>query len=250
MKIIRYEKDGKVHFGVQNGCDIRVLAEEPFEGIKYSGEVLSAGTVTLLAPTQPKNIVAVGLNYKQHSVEFGMELQTEPLLFPKALSAVLDPFGKIIRPEGCERLDYEAELAIVMKKRCAKIKKEEAASYILGYTCLNDVTARDIQAKESQWLRAKGFYTFCPFGPCIETEIDPRDLRLQAVLNGKIVQEDRTSSMIFDVYYLVEYISSFMQLEAGDVIATGTPGGIGGMQSGDEIKIIIEGIGELKNTVL
>jgi 2-keto-4-pentenoate hydratase/2-oxohepta-3-ene-1,7-dioic acid hydratase in catechol pathway len=249
MKILRYEADGRDCYGVLDGDTVKQIDGTPFENIMYTGEEVPLSSVRLLSPSKPKNIVAVGLNYRQHSVEFGMELQKEPLLFPKALSSALEPYGKIVKPGACERLDYEAELAIVIGKICRKIREQEADEYILGYTCLNDVTARDIQGKESQWLRAKGFYTFCPFGPWIETEIDPADLRLQAVLNGKTVQDDRTSSMLFNVQYLVSYISGFMQLEAGDVIATGTPGGIGPMKSGDEIKIVIEGIGELVNYV-
>ena len=249
MKIVRYIAQDKESYGVLKGGTIQEIQGEPYEGITYTGKEIPFSDVMLLTPSRPKSVVAVGLNYRQHSVEFGMELQAEPLVFPKALSAVLDPFGKIIKPDACERLDYEAELAVVIKKTCEKIKKEDAHEYILGYTCLNDVTARDIQGKESQWLRAKGFYTFCPFGPWVETEVDPADLRLQAVLNGKTVQDDRTSSMLFEIPYLIEYISKFMRLEPGDVIATGTPGGIGPMKSGDEIKIVIEGIGELVNTV-
>jgi 2-keto-4-pentenoate hydratase/2-oxohepta-3-ene-1,7-dioic acid hydratase in catechol pathway len=249
MKLLRYTANGRESYGVLDGDTVKQIDGTPFEKITTTGEQLPLDSVRLLAPSRPRSIVAVGLNYRQHSVEFGMELQKEPLLFPKALSSALDPFGRIIKPEVCERPDYEAELAVVIKKACARIRPEDAREYILGYTCLNDVTARDIQKKESQWLRAKGFYTFCPFGPWIETEIDPGDLRLQAVLNGKTVQDDRTSSMLFSVDYLVSYISGFMQLEAGDVIATGTPGGIGPMKSGDEIKIIIEGIGELVNYV-
>lgn len=249
MKILRYAANGQNCYGVLDGDAVKQIDGTPFDRIAYTGAELPLDSVKLLAPSRPQSIVAVGLNYRQHSVEFGMELQKEPLLFPKTLSSALDPYGKIIKPDVCERLDYEAELAIVIKKTCEKIREEEAREYIFGYTCLNDVTARDIQSKESQWLRAKGFYTFCPFGPWIETEIDPGDLRLQAVLNGKTVQDDRTSSMLFSLDYLISYISGFMRLEAGDVIATGTPGGIGPMKSGDEIKIIIEGIGELVNYV-
>lgn len=249
MKIIRYVFEGRESYGVLEGETVREIMGEPFRGIDFKGFEMPLKKVHLLAPSRPKSIVAVGLNYRQHSVEFGMDLQPEPLVFPKALSAVLDPYGKIIKPQVCERLDYEAELAVVIGKTCEKIKKEDAERYILGYTCLNDVTARDIQHKESQWLRAKGFYTFCPIGPWIETDLDPSDLQLQAVLNGKTVQDDRTSSMLFSVPFLIEYISSFMRLEPGDVIATGTPGGIGPMESGDEIRVVIEGIGELVNTV-
>jgi len=249
VKILRYVLDGKESYGVLEGGIIKEIAGEPFAGTAFTGKTAALEAVRLLAPSRPKSIVAVGLNYKQHSKELAMDLPAEPLVFSKALSAQLDPLGKIVKPEACERLDYEAELAVVIKKPCEKIKKEDADEYILGYTCLNDVTARDIQHKESQWLRAKGFFTFCPIGPWIETELDPSDLRLQAVLNGKTVQDDRTSSMLFSVPFLIEYISSFMGLMPGDVIATGTPGGIGPMKSGDEIKIVIEGIGELVNTV-
>ena len=249
MKIVRYVFEGRESYGVLEGVTVKEIMGEPFGGIEYKGFEVPLEKVDLLAPSRPKSIVAVGLNYRQHSEEFGMQLQAQPLLFPKALSAVLNPFGKIVKPEVCERLDYEAELGVVIKKTCERIKKEDAGEYILGYTCLNDVTARDIQNKESQWLRAKGFYTFCPFGPWIETDLDPADLHLTAVLNGKTVQDDRTSSMLFSVPYLIEYISSFMTLMPGDVVATGTPGGIGPMKSGDEIKIVIEGIGELVNTV-
>jgi len=249
VKIVRYVLEDRESFGVLEGEAIREISGEPYEGIRYTGKTVAPGSVRLLAPSRPKNIVAVGLNYRRHSEELEMDLPDEPLVFSKAPSAVLDPFGRIIKPGECARLDYEAELAAVIKKPCEKIKKEEAGEYILGYTCLNDVTARDIQAKESQWLRAKGFYTFCPFGPWIETGLDPSDLRLQAILNGKTVQDDRTSNMLFSVPRLVEFISSFMRLLPGDVIATGTPGGIGPMKSGDEIKIVVEGISELVNTV-
>lgn len=248
MKIVRYEWDG-IHYGVLEGDTVKQLAGDPYDKISYSGQIFPLGQIKLLAPSRPANIVAVGLNYKQHSEELRQALPKEPLLFLKAQSAVLDPFGKIVKPAVCKRMDYEAELAVVIKKKCVRVRRSEAAGHILGYTCLNDVTARDIQAKESQWMRAKSFFSFCPFGPWIETGLNPANLRVQSVLNGKTMQDARTSEMIFDVYNLIEYVSGFMQLMPGDVIATGTPAGVGPMKSGDEIKIIIEGIGELTNTV-
>lgn len=249
MKLLRYEAGGLASWGVLERGLVRQVAGTPYNGIAYTGRNLPLGQARLLAPAEPRSIVAVGLNYRQHSVELGMDLVPEPLLFAKALSSLLGPLEKIVRPAACSRLDYEAELGVVIKKQCENISREEAEGCILGYTCVNDVTARDIQAKESQWLRAKGYYTFCPVGPWVETDTDPSDLRLQAVLNGQTVQDDRTSSMIFDVYELVSYVSRFMRLMPGDVVATGTPGGIGPMQSGDEIIVRIESIGDLVNTV-
>lgn len=250
MKLIRYQYQDREAYGVLEGESVRELTRPPFSGIQYNGEVHGLGDVHLLTPTAPQNIVAVGLNYKKHAEELKMTLPGDPLVFSKPASAALAPFGKILRPPVCERLDYEAELAVIIKKDCEKVSKEEAEDYILGYTCLNDVTARDIQNRENQWLRAKGYYTFCPFGPHIETELDPSDLRLTALLNGTIVQDTRTSDMLFTVSELIAHISSFMRLGPGDVVSTGTPGGIGPMQSGDEIIVRIEGIGDLVNTVL
>lgn len=249
MKIVRYIFEGKESYGVLENGTVRETAGEPYNGIRFTKRTVPLDAVRLLAPVRPGNIVAVGLNYKQHSKELAMDLPDEPLVFSKAPSAVLGPYGKIVKPDACRRLDYEAELAVIIKKTCEKVKEEDANDYILGYTCLNDVTARDIQGRESQWLRAKGFYTFCPIGPWIETDIDPADLRIRAVLNGKTMQDDRTSNMIFSVPHLIAHISHFMGLMPGDVIATGTPGGIGPMESGDEIRIVIEGMGELVNTV-
>lgn len=249
MKIVRYVFEGRESYGELKDGTVREIMGEPFGNIAYKGFAVPLEKVGLLAPSRPKTIAAVGLNYKPHSEEFGMELPAEPIIFQKAVSAVLDPLGKIVRPDACGRMDYEAELAVVIGSPCEKIKKEDAARYVFGYTCLNDVTARDIQSRESQWLRAKSYYTFCPFGPWIETDFNPADVRVRAVLNGRTVQDDNTSNMLFDIPRLLEHISSFMRLEPGDVVATGTPGGIGPMESGDEIKIIIEGIGELVNTV-
>lgn len=249
MRIVRYQRGNEISYGVLQDEIIKKLAGFPVEELLFEGEEVAIGEVKLLSPSEPRNIVAVGLNYKQHSVEFGMEQTQEPLLFAKTLSSVIGPEEKIIKPSACQNLEYEAELAVVIQKTCRNVSEACAADYVLGYTCLNDVTARDIQKRDSQWLRAKGFYTFCPFGPWIETELNPSDLKIQAVLNGNVVQDDRTSSMMFDVPFLVSYISQFMELAPGDVIATGTPGGIGGMHSGDEIKIVIEGIGELINTI-
>lgn len=249
MKICRFIKDGHTAYGTIEEDEIAVLEKEPYEGLVYTGERVACKSVKLLAPTEPRSIVAVGLNYRKHAEEIGMPIVEEPLIFSKFTSSVLDPFEKIVKPDVCRQLDYEAELAIVIKKKCSKVKKEDARDYILGYTCFNDVTARDLQDMTKQWTRCKGFDTFSPFGPWVETEVEPNALRLQAVLNGKVVQDDTTADFIFDTDTLVEYISAFMTLYPGDIITTGTPGGIGAMKSGDEIKVVIEGIGELVNTI-
>ncbi len=232
-----------------SGGQARLLAGAPYEAVSYTGEELAPEAFALLVPAKPRNIVAVGLNYLSHASELKMALPKEPLIFSKFTSSILDPGGVVVKPPQCERLDYEAELAFVVGKQCRNVPKEEAADYIFGYTCLNDVTARDLQNTDGQWARCKGFDTFCPFGPWIETELDPKNAHVRAILNGKTVQEGNTSDFIFDAYTLLAYISSFMTLEPGDVVTMGTPGGIGPMQPGDTVSVLIDGIGELKNTV-
>lgn len=231
------------------GDRAKLLVDAPYEKTVYSGEEVALEMCSLLAPAEPKNIVAVGLNYRSHAAELAMALPKEPLIFSKFTSSILEPGGVIVKPPQCERLDYEAELAFVVAKKCKNVPKEKAREYIFGYTCLNDVTARDLQNKDGQWARCKGFDTFCPFGPWIETELDPKNAHVKAVLNGRTVQEGNTSDFIFDAYALLAYISSFMTLLPGDIVTMGTPGGIGPMQPGDEVSIVIDEIGALKNTV-
>jgi len=198
----------------------------------------------------PKKIVLVGLNYKDHAKELGMDIPDDPIIFIKPTSSLIGPNQNIIYPEGVERLDYEAELAIVIKKKAKNIVIEEASDYILGYTCLNDVTARNLQEKDGQWTRAKSFDTFCPVGPCIETDLDPKDLKIRSYLNGRLKQNSSTSNFIFSAKFLISYISKIMTLQPEDIISTGTPSGVGPMQKGDTIKIEIEGIGSLENYVV
>ncbi|HPI94160.1 MAG TPA: fumarylacetoacetate hydrolase family protein [Deltaproteobacteria bacterium] len=203
-----------------------------------------------LAPALPGKIIAVGLNYRDHALEMGLTLPAEPILFMKPSTSVIGPGDAIVYPEQSGRVDFEAELAVVVGRRCRKVNREDARNVILGYTCLNDVTARDLQAKDSQWTRAKSFDTFAPVGPWIETAVgDPHDLAISARLNGQIMQESNTRNLIFDVFDLIAFISSVMTLEPFDIIATGTPSGIGPMVRGDEIAIEIQGIGTLTNTV-
>jgi len=217
------------------------------------GDVITQGNrkygideVSLLAPSRPSKIVCVGLNYTEHARELKMDLPSEPILFLKPPSAVINPGDKIIMPEMSSRVDYEGELGVVIGKRCRNIRAGDAQDHILGYTCFNDVTARDLQQKDGQWTRAKSFDTFAPFGPGIAV-IDPGSARIQTRVNGNIRQSSNTSDLIFNVFELVEFISRVMTLEVGDVIATGTPPGVGPLQSGDMVEVEIEGIGVLRN---
>jgi len=204
----------------------------------------------ILAPSLPTKIVALGLNYHDHAAELGLEIPREPLLFLKPPSSVIGPYDEIIYPAQSSQVDYEAELAVVVGKRCSKVRPVQAQDYILGYTCFNDVTARDLQYKDWQWTRAKSFDTFAPFGPWIETAIeDPHKLAISLSVNGVIKQSSNTSNLIFNIYDLISYISNIMTLEKGDVIATGTPAGIGPLQRGDTVRVTIGGIGVLENRV-
>ncbi len=206
-------------------------------------------TLTVLAPCAPSKIVAVGLNYRTHAAEVRMELPQEPILFLKPSTAVIGPEENIIYPAMAKRVDYEGELGVVIGEQCQAVSVEQAPEYILGYTCVNDVTARDLQKKDGQWTRAKCFDTFAPLGPFIETALDPSDMLIETFLNAEKKQSASTRDLIFPVPYLVSFISRVMTLLPGDVIATGTPEGIGPMQAGDVVEVQIEGIGTLRNTV-
>jgi 2-keto-4-pentenoate hydratase/2-oxohepta-3-ene-1,7-dioic acid hydratase in catechol pathway len=241
MKIARFKVQGRVLEGRVEGNMLVPFAGDTFT---WAHPIEQA---QLLAPCQPTKIVAIGLNYKDHAKEVNMPLPEEPLLFLKPASSVIGPEDTIVLPPQSARVDYEAELAIVIGKTAKNVTQGQAPDYIKGYTCLNDVTARDLQGKDGQWTRAKGFDTFCPLGPWIETEIDPSDLKIELFLNGEIKQQSRTSNLIFNPDRLVEFISGVMTLFPGDVIATGTTSGIGPMKAGDKVEVRIEGIGSLIN---
>lgn len=198
---------------------------------------------------RPTKVVCVGTNYGDHARELNMRIPREPLIFLKSPSSLIYNSDKIIYPPGIGRLDYEAELAVVIKKKAKRVREEEARKYILGYTCLNDVTARDLQKRDGQWTRSKSFDTFCPIGPAIETGLDTSKLKIESYLNGELKQSSCTSDLIFPVERLVAFISGVMTLLPGDIISTGTPSGVGPMKAGDIIEIRIEGIGTLKNEV-
>jgi 2-keto-4-pentenoate hydratase/2-oxohepta-3-ene-1,7-dioic acid hydratase in catechol pathway len=215
--------------------------------IKVVEKGVSLDKVRFLSPTVPSKIVAVGLNYKSHAAELMMELPDEPLIFLKAQSAVIGDGDYIELPPSSKRVDYEGELAVVIGKKAKNVSKENAKQYILGYSCFNDVTARDFQRKDIQFTRGKSFDTFAPYGPCIETEIDPANLNISTFINGKEVQKCHTSDSIFGVEELVSFISGVMTLYPGDIIPTGTPSGIGHLHDGDKVEVVIEGIGKLTN---
>ncbi len=238
MKLIRFSVDGRVHEGTIEGDDAHA-----------SGERWPLARVTVLAPCLPTKIIGVGRNYADHAAEMGNALPKEPLLFLKAPSALNDPGGEIVYPRQSRRVDYEGELAVVIGRRCRDVSRSDAFDVILGYTICNDVTARDLQETDGQWARAKGFDTFAPLGPCIVTDLELAALRVQTRLNGELKQDCPTAKLIFGIPALIEYISAAFTLEPGDVIATGTPSGVGPMQRGDEVSVTIEGIGTLTNRV-
>jgi 2-keto-4-pentenoate hydratase/2-oxohepta-3-ene-1,7-dioic acid hydratase in catechol pathway len=218
------------------------------DGRPATGDKLPANAA-LLPPVAPSKIVAVGRNYAEHAKELGNEPPSEPIIFLKPPSALLAPNGTIVRPQQSQRVDYEGELVMVIGKRARNVSADRWREFVLGFTCGNDVTARDLQKKDVQFTRGKGFDTFCPIGPCIETEVDPSDLALTTRVNGAIRQNGRTSMMVFSCAVLLEFISAVMTLEPGDVILTGTPAGVGPLASGDTVEVEIEGIGILRNHV-
>jgi len=199
---------------------------------------------------RPSKIICVGLNYREHAVELKLKIPKEPVIFLKPPSSIIYNKDDIVYPPKVRRLDFEAELAVVIKKKTRNINPKEAPAYILGYTCLNDVTARDLQKKDGQWTRSKSFDTFCPIGPAIETDLDPSGIKIESRLNGILRQSSSSADLIFPVYELVAYISGIMTLSPGDIISTGTPPGVGPMRPRDLIEVRIEGIGVLKNKVV
>ncbi|MFN8482800.1 MAG: fumarylacetoacetate hydrolase family protein [Anaerolineae bacterium] len=249
MNIARYHFDGDIGYGAREGDDLRAIVGDIF-GPHHLGDVVArVEEVDLLAPVQPSKIVAVGRNYRAHAAEMNAELPSEPLLFLKPPSAVIGPGETIRLPSMSSRVDYEAELAVVIGRRAKDVPWNTALTYIFGCTAANDVTARDLQRTDGQWTRAKGFDTFCPIGPWIVTNLDTASVAVRARVNGEVRQDGRTRDLIFDVPYLVSYISKVMTLEPGDVILTGTPAGVGRLDAGDVVEVEIDGVGVLRNPV-
>ena len=249
MKIVRFRFENKTKYGILRGNSVQLIAGTPFHSIKPADEYYPVEQVQLLAPVLPSKIVALGLNYKSHAKEFKTETPQTPLIFIKPTTSVIGPGDTIIYPPSSKQVDYEAELAVVIGKKTEKVSRETSLNYVLGYTCLNDVTARDQQSVDKQWTRAKSYDTFAPLGPHIETELDPGNVSVESYLNGELKQSGCTRDLVFAVPELISFISHVMTLMPGDVIATGTSGGIGPMFPGDKIEIKISGIGTLTNRV-
>ncbi len=250
MKIVRFTAEHKTKYGILNGELVQVIEDKPFRYLKPTDHYYQLSEVKLLPPCTPSKIVALGLNYRSHAKEFNAPLPNAPLIFLKPSTAVIGPDADIVYPASSTRVDYEGELAVVIKKPVWRVSIEDALDYVLGYTCFNDVTTRDLQAKDKQWTRAKSFDTFAPIGPCIQTELDPGNVYVETYLNGELKQRGNTSDLIFTVPELINFISNVMTLLPGDIIATGTPSGIGPMYPGDTVEIKIEPIGTLRNYVV
>ena len=254
MRIARFTTGEEPRFGVLDGdgddAAIAVLIGDPlYQGIEPTGERVALDEVRLLAPVIPRSkVVGAGPNYAEHAAE--LDMSDEPVLFIKPNTSVIGPRDPITYPKQSSDVQYEGELAVVIRRICRDVPAERARDVVLGYTVANDVTARDLQKKDVQFTRAKGFDSFCPLGPWIETDLDTGDLELTTTLNGELRQQGRTSQMKYDVPALVAHVSSVMTLLPGDVILTGTPSGVGPMQPGDDVAVTIEGIGTLTNKVV
>src|SRR5882757_11055744 len=237
-------------YGIIEDHRVSVISAAPWTPWAVSGKFVPLDSARLLAPVEPRKIVCVGRNYAAHAAELGNEVPKEPLIFLKPSTSVVGPSDAIVLTKYSQRVEHEGELGLVIGRRCSRLNDQEnALSYVLGYTCVNDVTARDLQKSDVQFTRAKGFDTFCPVGPHIETEIRPEDLLVETLVNGEIRQSGRTSLMVYPPAFLVRWISRMMTLEPGDLIATGTPAGVGPLAGGDVVDVRIEGIGVLRNPV-
>ena len=251
MKCVRFEdkRTGNKRIGFIDGKVIRCVYGSLETYWQITDETFDMRDVRLLAPCVPKQIICVSFNYKQHADECGAKVPSEPAIFAKAAHTVIGTGENILWPKQVQELAYGAELGIVIKKKMKNVEPERVKDYILGYTCANDITAADLQRRERQWLRCKSFDTFCPLGPWLETELDPSDLAIKTYVNGVLKQDARTSDMVYNPYEILSYISQSFTLDAGDLILTGTPKGFGELNEGDEVKVEIEGIGEITNYV-
>lgn len=260
MRICRVAVDDELHFGLIEGLDddlavtdgtlIALLEGHPFGELRPEGRLVRAADVRLVAPILPSKVIAVGRNYADHARELGNAMPAAPMIGLKPSTAVIGPGEPIALPWQSEQVEHEAELAVVMGRMCRDVPAERVGDVVLGYTCANDVTARDLQRVDGVWGRAKGFDSFCPLGPWITTDVDPDDLAITCSVNGEQRQSASTGQMAFDVPGLVSWISSVMTLLPGDVILTGTPAGVGLLHAGDEVRVSIEGIGTLTNPVV
>lgn len=257
MRIVRFRAGGRARCGILAGNTVSELYGTPFAHLGHlnSPSILDGTTylldeVRLLSPCLPSKIICLGLNYRSHIEEMKLPMPSVPLIFLKPSTAVIGHEEKIILPRGWDRIDFEGELGVVVGKKARNVPEEKTGEYILGYTCFNDVSDRRAQAADGQWTRAKGYDTFAPIGPWIETEADPANLKIETYLNGELRQSASTSDLLFGVSKLINFISGIMTLLPGDVIATGTPSGVGSMKPGDVVEVKIQDIGTLKNFVV
>ena len=247
MRLVRFRLGDRIATGVIEGEWVRALRGTFFEDPVPTGEEIPAADAQLLAPVIPSKIVAVARNDPAHAAELGNEVPSTPILFFKPATSVIGPGDRIPLHPGSERIDHEGELAVVIGRLCRGVTEEEAPRYVLGYTCANDVTARDWQKQDGQWARAKGSDGFCPLGPWIETELDPADVEVACRVNGEMRQRGRTSDFVFSPAALVSFVSRTITLLPGDVVLTGTPAGVGPLQDGDLVEVEVEGVGVLTN---
>jgi 2-keto-4-pentenoate hydratase/2-oxohepta-3-ene-1,7-dioic acid hydratase in catechol pathway len=237
-------------YGILDGDRIREISGKPWDKWSEGGKLCAVKDVRLLAPCEPGKILCIGRNYAAHAAEFGNAVPKEPMLFMKPQSSMIGPDEPIVLPKYSQRVEHEAELTVVMVKPCAHLRDDdEPLAYVFGYTCLNDVSARDLQKSDGQFTRAKGFDTFCPVGPWIETQLDPADVLVACRVNGQLRQSGNTSLMAYPVAFLIRWISRMMTLYPGDLIATGTPAGVGPLIGGDTVEVSASGIGLLRNPV-
>jgi 2-keto-4-pentenoate hydratase/2-oxohepta-3-ene-1,7-dioic acid hydratase in catechol pathway len=250
VRIARFTVEGDVSFGVVEGDEVATLVSHPFGPVSFTGARHALADVRLLAPVIPSKVVAIGKNYADHAREMGGEPPAAPVVFLKPSTAVTGPGDPIARPPSVQRLDYEGELAVVIGRLSRDVPAERALDVVLGYTCANDVTARDQQQADGQWTRGKGYDSFCPLGPWVETDLSPGETRVSTTLNGETKQDAPTSLLLHDVPALIAYVTAVMTLLPGDVLLTGTPAGVGPMEVGDEVSVTVDGIGTLTNRVV
>ncbi len=250
INIYRIDYEHEKYYALLEGTHYRILSGKPFKGWRVEQTTLALKAAQLCAPVEPGKIIAIGLNYKSHAREMNMPLPEEPLVFLKPKSALACPGEPVLLPGMSQRVDYEGELAIVIGQQAKDLTLQQAEEAIAGYTLANDVTARDLQARDGQWTRAKGFDGFCPLGPCLVTGVDWRTLAFTTSLNGEVRQVGRMEDLIFDIPAIVSFVSRIMTLMPGDVILTGTPSGIGEVRAGDRVSVHCDQIGTLENTFI
>ena len=256
MRVARFTSGDEPQFGVVEGDEddvtvSAVVGDPLYQGVQFTGQRVRLDDVRLLAPVIPRSkVVGVGRNYVDHAAELGNEVPSEPLVFFKPNTSVIGPGDPIVYPRQTRDLHFEGELAAVIGRICRDVPAERVGDVVYGYTCGNDVTARDLQRSDGQWARAKGFDSFCPLGPWIETDLDPSDLEITTAVNGEPRQKGRTAQMVFDVATLIAHVTAFTTLLPGDVVLTGTPSGVGPMHPGDKVSVEVEGVGTLTNPVV